>query len=64
MTYFKRIKKEFGEIIADIYADDDGAWVCLKAGYISPLMECGTIHESNFKNCYKVLKEGVKKCGI
>lgn len=61
MTYLERIKKEFGDIIADIYTDCDGAWVCLKEGYISKDMECGTIHEDSFKKCYQVLKEGILK---
>ena len=59
MTYFERIKKQFNEIIDDIYTDDDGAWICLKEGFKSTSMNCGTIHEDSFKKCYQVLKEGI-----
>ena len=32
-----------------------GRWVYLKEGYISPDMECGTIHEPSVKACCELL---------
>jgi len=34
-----------------------GRWVYLKTGYISPHMECGTIHESSIKACCELLND-------
>lgn len=41
----------------DGYREDDRAarWVYLKPGYLSPDMECGTIHEGTIKECCELL---------
>ena len=41
----------------DGYREDDRAarWVYLKEGFISPDMECGTIHEGTIKECCEKL---------
>lgn len=71
MTYLERIKKDFGEYIekeknGDFFIDDcrmydDGCWVYLKEDYKAVATDCHTIHEDNFRECYKALKQGVKK---
>ena len=69
MTYLERIKKDFGQYIDkevngnycidDCRAFDDGCWIYLKEEYISIPMQCHTIHEDSFRECYKVLKQGI-----
>ena len=38
-----------------------GRWVYLKEGWISPEMECGTIHEPTIKACCELLNNVVPK---
>ena len=38
-----------------------GRWVYLKEGWISPDMECGTIHEPSIKACCELLNNVVRE---
>lgn len=61
--WLEEIKKDFGEYISAIEGDADSrdCWVYLKDEYISDEMECHTIHERTFEECYDVLSHGISK---
>ena len=37
--------------VDEFFRDSDGYWIWLKGGWISPDMECGTIHEWTISDC-------------
>lgn len=62
-TYLDKIKDEFGYCIESIEGDASSrdCWVYLIDGYISDDMDCHTVHEKSFEECYKVLSNGITK---
>ncbi len=59
MKIIDKIKQHYA--VESVATDSDGFWVYLKPEYISTPMECGTIHEKSWTDCWKTMKEGIKK---
>ena len=59
--WYDKIKEDFGHYIESIEGEpgDHDCWVYLIDDYISDEMECHTVHEHSFKECYKVLHSGI-----
>ena len=47
------------EEISDERCWGDGCWVYLKPGFRSTYMECRTIHEDNWTQCWKAMQKGI-----